>query len=384
MKLIMLSTSASYHPGPRARWLPLAHVAQRHGIDVELLCLHPDYVNSTTPHRQHHGVSIRHVAQMHIDRHERPLHGHTLIRTALHASISLARQAIRAQPHVITVCKAQPINGLAAILARQRTRAQLILDVDDCEHESHQFARTWHKALVARVERILPQMATSTSVASQWQLDQLANAGHHTLAHIPNGITAIPPLPHRIAGLPAQYIAYVGRIAFNTHAVDLLIDAYAQMRTTLPLVIAGSGPDASAMQHRIAEHGLDTRCIWLGQVDFATAQAIIAHAHATVDPVRNTPGAAARYPLKIIESLAHGVPVVTSPIGDRATMIGEHGLLVTAGDAASLARALDDIATQSRWPRANGQARVAHLTWEQIGPQWLAHHRLSAIAHGVL
>lgn len=382
MNLIMLSTSASYHPGPRARWLPLAHEAHRNGINVKFLCLHPDYVNLITSDQQYAGVSISHVAQMHIDRHERPLSGLTLIHTALRASISMTRKTIREQPQVIAVCKAQPINGLAAMLAHRRTGAPLILDVDDCEHQSHQFVRTWHKALVARIERILPQMATSTSVASEWHRHQLADAGHHNLAHIPNGIVAIPSLPNRIVNLPKQYFAYVGRIAFNTHAVDLLIDALAQTRSTLPLVIAGSGPDVTAMHQRISAHGLGTRCIWLGQVTPTTAHAIIAHAHATVDPVRDTPGAAARYPLKIIESLAHGVPVITSAIGDRATMIGSHGLLVPAGNATSLAHALDDIATQPRWPRNNGQDRVMHLTWAQIGPRWRAHHRLTTPQRG--
>jgi glycosyltransferase involved in cell wall biosynthesis len=382
MNLIMLSTSASHHPGPRARWIPLASVAQRHGVSVDVLCLHPDYVNLTTQHHRIDDVSIQHVAQMHVDRHEQPLRGLALISTALRASAQMARHTIRAHPDVIAICKAQPINGLAALIAHRRTGAQLILDVDDSEHESHQFARAWHKALIARVEHTLPHMVTSTSVASQWHLQQLAAAGHRNLAHVPNGIAGIPSLPTRIAGLPAQYIAYVGRIAFNTHAVDLLIDALPLTHTTLPLVIAGSGPDVAAMHQRIADHGLGARCIWLGHVTPTNAQAIIAHAHATVDPVRDTPGAAARYPLKIIESLTHGVPVITSPVGDRATMVGGHGLLVTAGDAASLARALDDIAAQPRWSRANGQAHIAHLTWDQIGPQWLAHHRLPTLQRG--
>jgi glycosyltransferase involved in cell wall biosynthesis len=382
MNLILLSTSASHHPGPRARWIPLASVAQRQSVSVDVLCLHPDYVNLITQHHRIDGVPIQHVAQMHVDRHEQPLRGLALIRTALMASIHMARHTIRAQPDVIAICKAQPINGLAALIAHRRTGAQLILDVDDSEHESHQFARAWHKALVARVEHTLPDMVTSTSVASQWHLQQLATAGHRNLAHIPNGIAGIPSLPARISGLPAQYIAYVGRIAFNTHAVDLLIDALALTHTTLPLVIAGSGPDVATMHQRIADHRLGARCIWLGQVTPTNAQAIIAHAHATVDPVRDTLGAAARYPLKIIESLAHGVPVITSPVGDRATMIGAHGRLIAAGHAMSLAHAIDDITAQPRLPRTHGQALVAHLTWEIIGPRWLTHHRLPTAQRG--
>jgi glycosyltransferase involved in cell wall biosynthesis len=162
----------------------------------------------------------------------------------------------------------------------------------------------------------------------------------------------------------------------------MLIEAIAQTHTTMPLVIAGSGPDVPALHHHITQHGIASRCIWLGQVPPAGAHAIIAHAHATIDPVRDTPAAAARYPLKIIESLAHGVPVITSHVGDRATMIGPHGRLVAAGSARALAHAIDDICGQPRLSRAAGQAQVAHLTWDQIGPRWLTHHRLIPTLRG--
>jgi len=382
MKLVMLTTSAMHHPGPQSRWIPLARVATQHGITTDVVCLHPDYVNLDSPQQRIDGVSVTHVAQMHVNRLGQPLRGLDLIVTALGASIRMARYTIRIQPRMIGICKAQPINGLAAIIAHRRTGAPIILDVDDCEHESHQFAHTWQKALVARVEHILPHIAQSTSVASEWHMHKLARAGHRTLAHIPNGITYIPTVPERIPTLPEQYIAYVGRIAFNTHAVDLLIDAIAQTNITMPLIIAGSGPDVMAMLQRITYHNLSTRCIWLGLVPPITAHAIIAHAHATIDPVRDTPAAAARYPLKIIESLAYGVPVITSPVGDRATMIGTQGRLVTAGQAGALANAIDDICSLPRLPRTTVQAQVAHLTWNQIGPQWIAHHRLIPATHG--
>lgn len=384
MKLAMLSTSASHHPGPRARWIPLAQIAQRHGITTEILCLHPNYANLITPHQSIDGVTITHVAQMHVNRHGQPLTGMALIVTALRASMRMALHTIRAKPDVIGICKAQPINGLAAVIASRRIGANIILDVDDLEHASHQFAHAWHKALVAQVEHVLPQIVHSTSVASQWQMHHLAQAGQRNLAHTPNGITHIPILPERLSTIPEHYIAYVGRIAFNTHAVDLLIEAMTQTHTGMPLVIAGSGPASDQLRLRIVRYGLESRCIWLGHVAPVTADTIIAHAHATLDPVYDTPAAAARYPLKIIESLAHGVPVITSPVGDRATMVGRHGRLVTAGSASALADAINDICSQPRLPRTAGQAQVAHLTWDQIGPRWLAHHRLITPTYGAL
>lgn len=376
MNLVLLSTSAIHHPGPRARWMPLARMAQRRGITTALLCLHPDFANLATATQLVDGVSLTHIAQMHIDQHEQPLQGFSLLATALHASIRMARHTIQLRPQTIGICKAQPINGLAALLAHRRTGTPIILDVDDNEHESHQFAHAWQKSLVARIERQLPSWSRSVSVASHWHTQRLIDTGHRHAAHIPNGIDAIPTLPTRLPNLPDRYIAYVGRIACTTHAVDILVDALAHSRSDIPLVIAGSGPDTAVIHHRLSTQVPATRWIWLGQVAPAIAQSVIAHAHATVDPVRDTPAAAARYPLKIIESLAHGVAVITSAVGDRATMIGPHGRIVRAGDPHALAHAIDDVIHHPPPLRAQGRAQVAHLTWSQIAPRWLHHHRI--------
>ncbi|MEZ4675711.1 MAG: glycosyltransferase [Caldilineaceae bacterium] len=52
-----------------------------------------------------------------------------------------------------------------------------------------------------------------------------------------------------------------------------------------------------------------------------------------------------RWPLKIVESLAAGLPVVTGAIGDRAEMLGNGaaGRLVQPGSAAALATAMGEI-----------------------------------------
>jgi glycosyltransferase involved in cell wall biosynthesis len=62
-------------------------------------------------------------------------------------------------------------------------------------------------------------------------------------------------------------------------------------------------------------------------------------ADVSVDPVYDNPAQRARSPLKVVESLAVGTPVVTGDVGDRSMYLkGEGaGKLVVAGDAASLA-----------------------------------------------
>jgi len=55
--------------------------------------------------------------------------------------------------------------------------------------------------------------------------------------------------------------------------------------------------------------------------------------------------ARARSPLKIFESLALGVPVVTGDVGDRRHILdgGRAGMLVKAGDAQALAEGIRTI-----------------------------------------
>jgi glycosyltransferase involved in cell wall biosynthesis len=65
----------------------------------------------------------------------------------------------------------------------------------------------------------------------------------------------------------------------------------------------------------------------------------------SVDPVRDDLVARSRSPLKIVESLAVGTPVVTGNVGDRSEMVGagRAGVLVTPGDPLALAEGIETV-----------------------------------------
>jgi glycosyltransferase involved in cell wall biosynthesis len=85
--------------------------------------------------------------------------------------------------------------------------------------------------------------------------------------------------------------------------------------------------------------------------------------------------ARARSPLKIFESMALGVPVVTGDVGDRAALLdeGRAGVLVEPGSAAALARGmcqvLEDPAHLQTLRRAC-QQHVQHYTWQALAARW--------------
>ena len=379
MRMVMLSTSASHHPSPRGRWLPLARAAAAQGITVTFLGLHPHY-QTLQPRISHDaGVTIQHVAQMHVDA-TGPLHGGRLYGTALWAVWQLARHAIAYRPAVICLCKAQPINGLAALIAQRWSGARLILDIDDDEADSHQFAHAWQRRLVAWGEQSIPRHASTITTASAWLRQRY---GSNAL-HVPNGLEPaqfVPASPSAQTALqqryqlPPRYLLYFGNLATQSHGVDVLLQALAQSTTQLPLVIAGDGHERAALQQLAVQLGIARRCVWLGQIAPSDIPALLAQAHASIDPVRATIAAAARYPLKICESLAQGVPVITSPVGDRAALVGEAGILVPAGDSQALATALT-VASIRVFDAPRIQAQVRQLEWTQVAPRWLAHHRL--------
>jgi glycosyltransferase involved in cell wall biosynthesis len=84
--------------------------------------------------------------------------------------------------------------------------------------------------------------------------------------------------------------------------------------------------------------------------------------------------ARSRSPLKIVESLASGVPVVTGDVGDRREVLGDSaGLLVAPGDARALAggivAALGDQALHRRL--ADGaRARAERYRWDRLARAW--------------
>jgi glycosyltransferase involved in cell wall biosynthesis len=113
-----------------------------------------------------------------------------------------------------------------------------------------------------------------------------------------------------------------------------------------------------------------------GRVDSAAVASIYAASHLVVDPVFDDDTARARSPLKIIESLAMGIPVVTGNVGDRAAMLdnGRAGILVKPGSADELAEGIisvlsDRACYNSMVERA--QAISEQFRWERLAQEFV-------------
>lgn len=131
-------------------------------------------------------------------------------------------------------------------------------------------------------------------------------------------------------------IGFIGSLK-PWHGLDFLLDAFQQIRAARPdaaLMIVGDGPGMAGLQQRVAAQNLEQDVILVGHVPHADIPVYLAAMDMTVAPY----DAQEHFyfsPLKVVESLAAGRPVVAPEIGQLPDLIqnGVTGLLYPPGDA---------------------------------------------------
>lgn len=393
MRLVFLCTSSLDYPSPRGRWLPVAQELAAAGRDVQLVMLHHRFDRLPPAERiqTHGGVTARYVGQMHVygpvgrRRYFGPA---ALLRVSLAGAAALAGEAIRLHAGAIHVCKPQPINGLAGVIAARALGCPLYVDCDDYEAGGNRTASAWQRRMLAAWEDRLPPQAAGVTVNTRFLVERCLALGvaAERLAYVPNGVPASrlqPPPARQVEGLRAALglgnaptTLYLGTLSQTTHNVALLLEAFALLSYRLPharLLLVGEGEDRAALQDRARSLGIGGRTIFAGPAPAHATPAFLALATCSADPVADDAVARARSPLKIVESLASGVPVVTGDVGDRRELIGPAGVLVAPGDAQALADGLAALLGDpplARGLAASAHARAERLRWDRLAPDW--------------
>jgi glycosyltransferase involved in cell wall biosynthesis len=168
------------------------------------------------------------------------------------------------------------------------------------------------------------------------------------IAVVPNGadLREGPP-PARPVDAPRSYLLYFGALQ-PWQGMATLLRAFARLADfpDLHLVVCAShaSRELVAQQRFATRLGVADRMIWRVALEEAELASWRAHALASVAPLtecaRNVLQGCA--PLKVLESMAEGVPVVASDLASVREIItdGHDGRLVPADRPADLARAL--------------------------------------------
>ncbi len=191
---------------------------------------------------------------------------------------------------------------------------------------------------------------------------------------IPNGVN-----PQRfklnLSGKDSRQftVGFVGSLK-PWHGLPVLIEAFAGFYRQHPqarLSIVGDGTERDRLTQMIAEKNLESAVHCTGAVPPETIPYLLSQMDVAVAPY---PQSDDFYfsPLKVYEYMAAGLPVIASEIGQIPEVIedGVNGLLVTPGDGAALANALEFLWRSPLIRRRLGDSARAkilqHHTWERV------------------
>jgi glycosyltransferase involved in cell wall biosynthesis len=166
------------------------------------------------------------------------------------------------------------------------------------------------------------------------------------------------------------------------HGVADLLDAFSRasapprepQREPAPaLLLAGAGPELEALRRRAAEPDLKGRVVFTDALSHDAVPAVMRRFDVAVAPYRP-----ARdfyfYPLKIVEYLAAGVPVVYPDQGDMRAMVGDAGLAYQPGEVDDLADQLTRLLSDDVLRRGLALAamrRGTELDWHLVAKRVL-------------
>lgn len=208
---------------------------------------------------------------------------------------------------------------------------------------------------------------------------------------VPNGVDEafLEPLPDAsglraelgiaadatVVGLTSSFYGYEG--------IDTLIDAAALLRdrgAPVALLLVGDGPERGALERRAAGHGV--HAVFTGRVPMGSVRRY----HALLD-VFAVPRRADRVcqlvtPLKPLEAMAGGIPVIASDVRALREIVepGVTGALTVPENAEAWANCLEELAYSPERRRKTGQrAREwvrAERTWRAVATGYRAAYGL--------
>ncbi len=388
MRITFLLTQSLESPGGNGRFMPLAKYLARLGHQVTIIALHHDYSHLKQKKFIRDNVTVWYVGQMHVRKfgdHKLYYGPIALLFITIISTIRLTIAALRTPSDIIQICKAHPMNGIAGWIVHILHRVPAYLDSDDYEAVNNRFNGKWQQWIVSWFENWIPSFVEGITVNTTFMLKQFQKSGYPTerIRLVPNGVDHerfalldSADFPDRIFELRQslgikkrdRVIVYIGSMSMTSHAIDLLLEAFAEVIEFEPdalLLLVGGGEDIEQLKALSESLKISTRVKFIGRVSGNEIPLYYRLGEVSVDPRPDSLSARSSLSLKLVESIVAGVPCVTTNIGDMGTVIGEVGVAVPPSDPKALAKAILSILTDSEaatYMRASAQyVRSTHF-----------------------
>lgn len=188
--------------------------------------------------------------------------------------------------------------------------------------------------------------------------------------YIPNGIEIKQACPADAINTKwglhhNSYILFLARIVPEKR-VDLLLDAFRQVRTNKKLVIAGAASDTSDYMETIRVLAAkDPRVIMTGFVEGKELSELYSNAFCYV-----LPSDLEGMPMSLLEAMSYGCCCITSDIAECKDVLGTSGYSFSAGNASELAYCLSErleTPDQSKLMGEKARLHVEHFyNWDSV------------------
>ncbi|MBN2492758.1 MAG: glycosyltransferase, exosortase A system-associated [Planctomycetes bacterium] len=195
-----------------------------------------------------------------------------------------------------------------------------------------------------------------------------------------------PALRARLGLGPGPVVGFIGSF-YAYEGLTLLVDAMRPILADSPsarLLLVGGGPEETALRRRVEEAGLAPRVRMPGRVPHAEVADHYALVDLLVYPRRRNRLTEFTTPLKPLEAMALGRPVLAADVGGLRELIGPAGegaVLVEADDAAALTRAIRELLASPERLQARGEAGrrwvLAARTWKSQVERYRAVYALA-------
>lgn len=236
-------------------------------------------------------------------------------------------------------------------------------------------------ALLRRSLTATLRQAAAVTSCSAFAAADLPRFGYSTGAAqvVYNGVDLDEPVGALPKGLPARYVAGIGRLVANK-GFDSLVRAFAVLSDDLDLdgidlVIAGTGPERDALAVLAAQLGVAGRVHLVGALARPEVGSVLQAAELLVVPSRIE-----AFGITVLEGWRAGTPVLATRRGGPAEFVenGRTGILVDPEDPSGIASAMRQVLVDpllSNYLADEGRAAVADFTWGAVAEAYSAIYR---------
>lgn len=281
--------------------------------------------------------------------------------------------------------------GLAAAIAGRRLGLPVVYEVRSLIEEGMDGAGPLVRWAYRRLDSVACRLASHVVVICEGLRQEMTRRGvaPRKITVVANGVDAEAhaPAPAEPASGSQFTLGYIGTLA-HYEGLDLLIDAAALLvpkHPELRVLIVGDGPARAALEQQARRLGLSGIVRFTGCVPHDQIGSCYREIDLFVLPRRPSRLTDAVTPLKPLEIMAHGKPLLAGDCGGHRELIddGVNGLLFPASSGPRLARRIAKLLeNRDSLVRLGAQARdwvARHGSWEaQCRPVVNLYQKLAA------